>query len=78
MRVRRATFKNEKRTIIIYESCHRITKLLGDILDVMGDREIVIARELTKKFEEIKRDKASVLLGHFSGGKPRGEFIVVI
>ena len=73
-----ATFKNEKRTIIIYESCHRITKLLGDILDVMGDREIVIARELTKKFEEIKRDKASVLLGHFSGGKPRGEFIVVI
>ena len=73
-----AAFKNEKRTIIIYESCHRITKLLGDILDVMGDREIVLARELTKKFEEIKRDKTSVLLGHFSESKPRGEFIVVI
>ena len=44
----------------------------------MGDREIVLARELTKKFEEIKRDKTSVLLGHFSESKPRGEFIVVI
>jgi len=73
-----AAFKNEKRTIIVYESCHRITKLLGDILDVMGDREIVLARELTKKFEEVKRDKTSVLLGHFSESKPRGEFILVI
>lgn len=73
-----AAFKNEKRTIIVYESCHRITKLLRDILDVMGDREIVLARELTKKFEEVKRDKTSVLLGHFSESKPRGEFIVVI
>jgi len=73
-----AAFKNEKRTIIIYESGHRITKLLGDILDVMGDREIVLARELTKKFEEVKRDKTSGLLGHFSESKPRGEFIVVI
>ncbi|NQU95687.1 MAG: 16S rRNA (cytidine(1402)-2'-O)-methyltransferase [Candidatus Omnitrophica bacterium] len=70
--------KDEKRTIIIYESCHRITKLLGDIADVMDDREIALARELTKKFEETKRAKASVLLRHFSDTKPRGEFIVII
>ncbi len=70
--------KNEKRTIIIYESCHRITKLLNDIVDIMDDREIALARELTKKFEEIKRTKASALLRHFSDTKPRGEFIVII
>ena len=70
--------KNEKRTIIIYESCHRITKLLNDIVDVMDDREIALARELTKKFEEIKRARASALLRYFSGTKPRGEFIIII
>lgn len=70
--------KVEKRTIIIYESCHRITKLLNDIVDIMDDRKIALARELTKKFEEIKRTKASALLRHFSGIKPRGEFIVII
>jgi len=70
--------KEEEKTIIIYESCHRITKLLKDILDTMGDREIVLTRELTKKFEEVRRDRASVLLEHFSLTRPRGEFIVII
>ena len=72
------SFKDEKRTIVIYESCHRIIKFLEDVRDVMGDREIVVTRELTKKFEEIKRDKASALSAYFSTNKPRGEFIVVI
>jgi len=75
---RLALFRDEERTVIMYESCHRITKLLADILDVLGDREIVLARELTKKFEEVKRDKTSALLKHFSAAKPRGEFIVII
>ncbi|MEE9499853.1 MAG: 16S rRNA (cytidine(1402)-2'-O)-methyltransferase, partial [Candidatus Omnitrophota bacterium] len=70
--------KEEERTIIIYESCHRITIFLKDVLDIMGDREIVITRELTKKFEEVKRDRVSVLLEHFSTTRPRGEFIVII
>ncbi len=70
--------KEEERTIIIYESCHRITKLLKDILDTMGDREIVFTRELTKKFEEVKRDRVSALLEHFSRARPSGEFIVII
>lgn len=68
----------EERTIIIYESCHRIVKLLEDISDIMGDRELTLARELTKKFEEIKRDKTSVILKHFLKVKPKGEFVVVI
>ena len=70
--------KNEERTVIIYESCHRIVRFLQDILEVMGDREIALTRELTKKFEEIKREKTSALLGHFSQTKPRGEFVVVL
>ena len=72
------TLKDEERTVIIYESCHRIIKFLEDTLRVMGDREIVVAREITKKFEEIKRGRVSELLEYFSSGKPRGEFIVII
>lgn len=77
-RKRLEQLKDEERTVIIYESCHRIAKLVKDILDIMGDRELTLARELTKKFEEVKRDKASVLLEHLSKVKPRGEFVVVI
>jgi 16S rRNA (cytidine1402-2'-O)-methyltransferase len=67
-----------KQTIIFYESCHRILATLGDILEVFGDIEIVVARELTKKFEEIKRGKASQLIQQFNAQKIRGEFVVVI
>lgn len=77
-RKRLGELKNEKRTIIMYESCHRITGFLGDVLDIMGDKNIAVVRELTKKFEEVKRDRVSALLEHFSKTKPRGEFVVVI
>lgn len=70
--------KEEGRTAILYESPHRITKLLADILEVYGDVEVVIVREVTKKFEEIRRDKASALARYFAGERARGEFIVVI
>lgn len=70
--------KEEHRTAVIYESPHRISKLLEDILDVYGDIEVVLTRELTKKFEEVKREKASALIGHFKNTKPKGEFIVII
>jgi len=69
--------KEEKRTVIIYESPHRIVRFLEDFIDVVGDREIVITREMTKRFEEIRRGKASRHLEHFSEHKPRGEFIIV-
>jgi 16S rRNA (cytidine1402-2'-O)-methyltransferase len=70
--------KAEERTAVIYESCHRITKFLADVLEVYGDIEIVLARELTKKFEEVRREKVSALIAHFTATKPRGEFIVII
>jgi len=65
-------------TIVFYESCHRITAALEDVLAVFGDREIAVARELTKKFEEIKRGKASLIIAYFKQNKPRGEFVVVV
>jgi 16S rRNA (cytidine1402-2'-O)-methyltransferase len=70
--------KEEGRTAVLYESPHRIEKLLKDILEIYGDIEVVLTRELTKKFEEVKRDKVSALLGHFGKTEPKGEFIVII
>jgi 16S rRNA (cytidine1402-2'-O)-methyltransferase len=70
--------KSEERTLVLYESPHRILKLLADILEVYGDVEIVVARELTKKFEELRREKVTDAIGHFKSTSPRGEFIVII
>ena len=67
----------EDRTVVVYESPHRIVKFLEDFVEKGPDRDIAIARELTKKFEEVKRGKARELLEHFSKEKPRGEFIIV-
>lgn len=67
-----------KQTIVFYESCHRILSTLEDIAEVFGEKEIACARELTKKFEEVKRASAKELLEHFKAQKPRGEFVVII
>jgi 16S rRNA (cytidine1402-2'-O)-methyltransferase len=73
-----AKLKEEDRTAVLYESPHRIVQCLEDVLEVYGDIEIVLARELTKKFEEIRREKVSASIAHFKTNKPRGEFIVII
>lgn len=70
--------KDEGRTAVLYESPHRISKLLQDILEVYGDIEVVLARELTKVFEEVRREKVSVSIEHFKASKPKGEFIVIV
>lgn len=66
-----------KNTVVFYESCHRILKVLEDIREVLDDREIVVCRELTKKFEEIKRGSAKEVLRELEGQRIRGEFVVV-
>lgn len=71
-------FKGEKRTVVFYESPHRILKTLYDILGIFGDIRICVMRELTKKFEETLRDRVSGLIGHFEKSKPRGEFLIVL
>ena len=71
-------WKNEQRTIIFFESPHRVEKTLEDCLEHLGDREISIGREMTKMFEEFHRGKISELLDYFRNEKPRGEFVFVI
>jgi 16S rRNA (cytidine1402-2'-O)-methyltransferase len=65
-------------TLIFYESPYRIEAFLRDALAVFGDREAVLASELTKIFESVKRAPLSQLLESASQGKLKGEYIVVI
>lgn len=71
-------FKEEEKTIVFYESPARYLAALQDMCDVLGDREIVIARELTKIFEEIKYGKISKFLGSSVQGKTKGEFTIIL
>jgi 16S rRNA (cytidine1402-2'-O)-methyltransferase len=65
-------------TVVCYESCHRLLHALGDIAEAGGDRDIVVCRELTKKFEEIKRGSAQQLRAYFEKTGVRGEFVLVL
>lgn len=67
-----------KYTVIFYESCHRILGTLEDIAEVLPKKDIVVCRELTKKFEEALRGEAGQILQKLKEKKPRGEFVVVI
>ena len=71
------SLKDEERTVIFYESTHRIEKTLAAVEETLGDPHIVVARELTKKFEEVWRGPASGARGHFTGKKTLGEFVVL-
>jgi probable S-adenosylmethionine-dependent methyltransferase, YraL family len=72
------SLKSESRTIILYESPHRILKTLADVVAFFGNRRIVVARELTKKFEEIVRGNAEFVLAQLEKKTPRGEYVVII
>ena len=72
------SLKGEERTVVFYESPHRLLKSLKDIEEVLGDPKIFIARELTKKFEEGIEAKASELIEHFSRKGVKGEFVIVL
>lgn len=70
--------KGEKRTLIFYEAPHRLQKTLADMLEVLGDRPVAVARELTKVHEEVWRGNLSGALEHFRQHPPRGEFTLVV
>ncbi|MFH1459501.1 MAG: 16S rRNA (cytidine(1402)-2'-O)-methyltransferase [Candidatus Omnitrophota bacterium] len=70
--------KAEKRSIIFYESPHRLLKTLNDIEIVRGNCSIAIARELTKKFEQIFRGTTQEAITYFTKHKPKGEFVIII
>jgi 16S rRNA (cytidine1402-2'-O)-methyltransferase len=68
----------EERTLVLYESPHRLERTLGDLLVAFGDRPIVLVREITKKFEEVQRGTVSTLLENVRHRVPRGEYVLVI
>ena len=68
----------EKRTIIIFESPHRILKTLSQLSEYLPDRKIAICREMTKLHEEIFRGTMEEAIEHFTNKKPKGEFVLVI
>jgi len=72
------SIRDEAKTIVFYESPSRITDMLQAVCDVLGDRQIVVARELTKVFEEIKRGRISEILSQVPTGKTKGEFTVIL
>jgi 16S rRNA (cytidine1402-2'-O)-methyltransferase len=65
-------------TLVLYESPYRIEKLLGELGEVMPDRTLVLARELTKKFEEFLRGKPAELLERAKQRPLKGEFVVLV
>jgi len=65
-------------TLIFLESPHRLVASLGDMLDLLGDRDICVARELTKLHEEVLRGKLQETLAHFQNQPARGEFTLVL
>jgi 16S rRNA (cytidine1402-2'-O)-methyltransferase len=69
---------NREETTIFFESPYRLTKTLAACIDIMPDRQLCVARELTKKFEEFQRGTASELLAHYQAHPPKGEIVLMI
>ena len=65
-------------TVIFFESPYRLTKTLAACVDIMPDRQLCVARELTKKFEEFRSSTANELLAHYQLHPPKGEIVLVI
>src|SRR6266498_4642569 len=69
---------NREETTIFFESPYRLTKTLAACIEIMPDRELFVARELTKKFEEFQRGTASQLLAHYQAHPLKGEIVLMI
>jgi len=68
----------ETRTIVVYEAPHRLIKTLKELLQFIGNRNFVFARELTKKFEEVRKFTLEEGIEFFKDHSPKGEFVIVI
>lgn len=73
------SYKDEERTIVLYESPHRIIKALEECVNFLGpEREVCVAREISKLFEQFVRGKAADVLKHFQQTPPKGEIVLLI
>ncbi|GAB7258020.1 16S rRNA (cytidine(1402)-2'-O)-methyltransferase [uncultured Polaribacter sp.] len=69
----------EKRTMIFYESPHKLVKTLGHFVEYFGaERQISVSRELTKMFEETVRGTTTEVLAHFTKKPPKGEIVIIV
>ena len=69
----------EHRTLIFYESPHKLLKTLGQFADYFGaERHISVSRELTKLYEETLRGSVTEVIAHFNNKPPKGEFVIVV
>jgi len=72
-------WSEETRTVVFYESPHKITKTLSQLQEfVGGERRLSVGRELSKKFEETVRGTVNELILHFTNKAPKGEFVIVL
>jgi 16S rRNA (cytidine1402-2'-O)-methyltransferase len=66
-------------TLILFESARRLSEALADMVSVLGDRPAAVAREMTKRFEEVRRGSLAALAAHYAAaGPPKGEIVIVI
>lgn len=72
------SIKNDTRTLIFYEAPHKLLSTLKDMLSVFGNRSIVLARELTKKYEEYNRTTLQDAVDYYEETPPKGEFVLII
>jgi len=72
------SIENEERTVIFYETPHRLKRALKDMLEIWGDRKVVIARELTKMYEEVIRGNLSQILSEIDSKEIKGEITLVV
>ena len=77
-RERLGALREEKRTMIFYEAPHRLKESLGDLLEILGDREAVMGREITKIHEEFLRGRLSEMRTRVESEEPRGEITLAV
>lgn len=70
--------KDRPETLILYEAPHRIREFLAALLDVLGDRRICLAREISKLHEEYERGRITEILTRYETKEPRGEYVVIV
>ncbi len=68
----------ETRTMVFFEAPHRLKAMLTDLKEILGNRQMVMLREMTKVFEEIRKGPVSAILGHLPPDRIRGEFTLVV
>jgi len=76
--VRAAEQAGLRPTLVLYEAPHRLAETLSDLADMLGDRPAAIARELTKRFEEVRRDGLAALAAAYETTPARGEITIVV